>query len=228
MYPFKGTYPITQEYGVKNCAWYSSFPDCMHPGIDFGCPEGTELLSIDDGVVKQSYFDGGQGYGYGNLIVIQYDGYVAYYGHLSVRHKQAGDKIKAGEAIGLSGNTGLSTGSHLHFEIRVAGVPVNPKPYLENNQEEMTVEEFWKNEYPKLLVRLAQDKFIKRRPEIVQAIKTDEINKVYRGEVWAVKDGKRLNLTYLVPVLPSYFVWRYMTEEEYEYREVKDPKEIYG
>ncbi len=68
---------------------------------------------------------------YGLYVVLRHgDGFTTRYGHLSAFTVAAGDTVAAGQVIGLSGNTGYSTGPHLHFEIRVDGVPVDPLPYL--------------------------------------------------------------------------------------------------
>ena len=69
--------------------------------------------------------------GYGNLIIIDHgNGITTYYGHCSKLYKKEGQKVKAGDVIAAVGNTGNSTGSHLHFEIRKNGVYVNPANYL--------------------------------------------------------------------------------------------------
>lgn len=86
-----------------------------HTGIDLSMPEGTQLRSIFDGVVEKIY-DGGK-IGKGVQIKTE-DGQHAIYGHMSDVDVHVGDKIHTGDAIGLSGNTGHSTGPHLHFGLR--------------------------------------------------------------------------------------------------------------
>lgn len=112
--PFKGQYPITQEYGVViPGVTYKNRP---HSGIDYGCPEGTPILASGDGVVQYAAYDGS---GYGNWIVIVHpDGKATLYAHLSQRLVIPGAQVKQGDVIGMSGNTGNSTGPHLHFEAR--------------------------------------------------------------------------------------------------------------
>ncbi|MBQ6503180.1 MAG: M23 family metallopeptidase [Flexilinea sp.] len=112
--PFKGTWPISQEYGVViPGVTYKGRP---HSGIDYACPKGTPILASGDGVVAYSDFDSS---GYGHLIEIQHpDGKSTFYAHLSERHVIKGAQVKQGDVIGLSGNTGNSTGPHLHFEAR--------------------------------------------------------------------------------------------------------------
>jgi hypothetical protein len=95
---------ITQHY------WYG------HPAIDVGVPSGTPILAADTGTVTWA---GWNVYGYGNLIVINHgNGYETYYGHLSSINVSPGQVVYQGSQIGLSGNTGRSSGPHLHFEIR--------------------------------------------------------------------------------------------------------------
>lgn len=115
--PFKGTYPISQEYGVViPGVTYKGRP---HSGIDYATPKGTPILASGDGVVDYSDFDNS---GYGHLIRIHHpDGKYTMYAHLSERHVIKGAKVKQGDVIGLSGNTGNSTGPHLHFEARKYG-----------------------------------------------------------------------------------------------------------
>lgn len=109
--PFKNDWPITQKYGEAITA-------AFHTGIDYGCPEGTEILASADGIVMFSGFDKT---GYGNCVIIRHDSeHSTLYAHLS-EIAPAGSlnkMLKQGETIGLSGSTGNSTGPHLHFEAR--------------------------------------------------------------------------------------------------------------
>ena len=110
--PFEGDWPITQKYGEQIT---SSF----HTGIDYGCPEGTAILASNDGTVMAAKTDGSSNGGYGKYIVIQHkDGKATLYGHLSKFLVITGQQVKQSEIIGYSGNTGNSTGPHLHFEAR--------------------------------------------------------------------------------------------------------------
>lgn len=99
-----------------------------HEGIDLAVPTGTVVAAAADGVVIQS----GENGGYGISIYVDHgNGIVTRYGHLSQAYAQVGREVKQGETIGLSGNTGNSTGPHLHFEIRIGDVAVNPASYVE-------------------------------------------------------------------------------------------------
>ena len=108
--PFNGNYPVTQRFG-------ETFTDPKgHKGIDYALPLGTPVLAATDGIVERAGVDNT---GYGNMVLIRHlwnDGTV--YAHLRNWSVQVGQKVKAGEIIGYSGNTGNSTGPHLHFEYR--------------------------------------------------------------------------------------------------------------
>ncbi len=99
----------------------------FHRGIDLGCHAGTRVHASRGGrVVFSGYEDG-----YGNLVIVEHEhGYRSYYGHLSRMLVKPGQTVKPGEVIALSGNTGRSTGPHLHFEIRKNGMPLNPMTFL--------------------------------------------------------------------------------------------------
>ncbi len=94
-----------------------------HNGLDFGVPVGTEIKSTMDGNVV---YAGWNDQGYGNLVIVEHGDYKTYYAHLSSVPVSVGDSVSAGTTIGLSGNTGNSTGPHLHYEIRRSNVPIDP------------------------------------------------------------------------------------------------------
>jgi murein DD-endopeptidase MepM/ murein hydrolase activator NlpD len=99
----------------------------MHEGIDLGCPSGTSVRAARGGVVLAA----GWGGGYGKLVLIGHgDGLVTAYGHNSRLLVSAGQSVERGQVIAASGSTGHSTGPHVHFEVRVGGVPRNPLAYL--------------------------------------------------------------------------------------------------
>jgi septal ring factor EnvC (AmiA/AmiB activator) len=111
--------PVTSEYGPR---WGR-----MHAGIDQGASTGTPIGASKAGTV---IFAGWQG-GYGNLTLIDHhDGVVTAYAHQSRFAVGAGTSVSQGQTIGYVGNTGNSTGPHLHFETRVNGSAVNPRQYL--------------------------------------------------------------------------------------------------
>lgn len=99
----------------------------MHNGADFAGPHGTPIHATADGVVT---FAGWQS-GYGRLVKIQHEfGIETRYAHNSKLHVSVGDRVSRGEQIADMGNTGRSTGTHLHYEVRVGGQPVNPMIYI--------------------------------------------------------------------------------------------------
>jgi murein DD-endopeptidase MepM/ murein hydrolase activator NlpD len=109
----------------------------MHWGLDFSAPVGTEVYATGDGMVEQIE---DIAWGYGKNIVINHGfGYKTRYAHLSAFKVKVGQKISRGQVIGLVGNTGKSTGAHLHYEVEKDGVKVNPISYFFND---LTPEEY--------------------------------------------------------------------------------------
>lgn len=103
----------------------------MHTGMDFTANIGTAVYATGDGVVEALERSG---WGYGNCIVINHGyGYKTRYAHLSAFKVKQGQKIKRGELIGLVGNTGKSTGPHLHYEVEKGGKKVNPIHYYHSD-----------------------------------------------------------------------------------------------
>lgn len=99
-----------------------------HPGFDLAAPTGSKVSAADTGLV---IFAGWSGLGYGNAVLIDHgNGYQTLYAHLSHISTFCGEKVEKGDLIGLSGNTGNSTGPHLHFEVRVPGGYIDPVKVL--------------------------------------------------------------------------------------------------
>lgn len=94
-----------------------------HNGLDFGIVVGTPVEATMDGKIT---YAGWNNQGYGNLVIVENEGYKTYYAHLSSIPVSVGDSVVAGSTIGLSGNTGNSTGPHLHYEIRRNNAPIDP------------------------------------------------------------------------------------------------------
>jgi len=102
----------------------------MHEGIDFAAPTGTPVCATGDGVVEET----GYSNGYGMRIIIDHKwGYETLYAHLSKSLVHNGQKIKRGQIIGKVGSTGLSTGSHLHYEVIKNSRKINPIDYFHND-----------------------------------------------------------------------------------------------
>jgi murein DD-endopeptidase MepM/ murein hydrolase activator NlpD len=101
----------------------------LHKGLDIAAPNGSPIIAPADGVVTYSARKGLMG----NMISIKHGyGLLTRYGHLSKMLKKKGEKVERGEIIALVGSTGRSTGPHLHYEVRLNGVPVNPEKYILN------------------------------------------------------------------------------------------------
>ena len=95
----------------------------FHPGVDLRAPLNTDVFAARDGIVKET----GTLEIYGHFVIIDHDGgYQSVYAHLNEVFVSAGEAVNAGERIALSGNSGVSTGPHLHFEIRKDGKPIDP------------------------------------------------------------------------------------------------------
>ena len=112
-------YNFTSPYGMR---WNK-----LHAGVDLAAPEGTPYGAIHAGTVTKAGWFGGYGY----CVIIQHtDGTESIYGHSSSLLVKEGQEVKAGDRLGLVGNTGHSYGSHLHLEVHVKGEPTDPIPWL--------------------------------------------------------------------------------------------------
>jgi murein DD-endopeptidase MepM/ murein hydrolase activator NlpD len=99
----------------------------LHNGLDFGAEYGSMIRAADNGVVIAADWQGG----YGNAVMIDHgNGLVTLYGHASQLYVVVGQAVQKGQPIAAVGSTGLSTGPHLHFEVRRAGEPIDPVPFL--------------------------------------------------------------------------------------------------
>lgn len=99
----------------------------FHSGVDISAPMGTPVKATADGVVIFAEYSGA----YGRTVVVDHGrGVHTYYAHLSQFRVIAGQEVRAGEIVGLSGASGRVTSPHLHYEVRLGGSPVNPYPYL--------------------------------------------------------------------------------------------------
>lgn len=142
LYPVPENTVVTQSYAehvqraVENgWAWKPGMAGEVkyYPGIDWGSPMGTPVQLAQAGEITEIRFDT---YGYGWHVRAKHaDGYLSIYAHLSQIYVKAGDRLEAGHVVGRSGNSGYSTGPHLHFELRLNGVPVDPQPLLSSSLE---------------------------------------------------------------------------------------------
>ena len=119
---------FTSGYGVRSDPFGGGA--ARHMGIDLAGPTGTPIYATADGVVSASGYNNG---GYGNLIKLDHGrGVETRYGHLSAILVSAGQRVARGQLIARMGSTGRSTGSHLHYEVRIEGKAVNPIPFMKS------------------------------------------------------------------------------------------------
>ena len=122
--PEKYLRTMASGYGARRDPVYGTMK--FHEGMDFSAPVGTPVYATADGTVKTSSWQSS----YGNLIEIDHGfNYTTRYAHLSKLIAKPGQKVSRGDLIGLVGNTGKSTGPHLHYEVRYRGAPQNPGIY---------------------------------------------------------------------------------------------------
>ena len=123
IWPLRGE--VVSEYGWRDHPVLGTRHH--HDGIDVDVPEGTLVHAAASGRV---FFYGEQP-GYGNVLILEHeDGFITMYGHLASSFVEPGRFVEAGQGIAQSGNTGISSGPHLHFEVRNEEFPVNPRRYL--------------------------------------------------------------------------------------------------
>ena len=122
-HPLNETFQYTSGFGPR---WGT-----MHYGTDMAAKHGSAILATADGVINFAGWEKG----YGKLIKIKHDfGYETRYAHLSKINVSVGQRVSQGDRIGKMGNTGRSTGTHLHYEIRRNGKPINPMKYIRARQ----------------------------------------------------------------------------------------------
>lgn len=127
---------LTSSYGVRSDPFHGTA--AMHAGVDIPGPVGTPIYATADGVIGRA----GRFGGYGNLITVNHGkGIETRYGHLSKILVTSNTRVRRGQLIGLMGSTGRSTGSHLHYEVRVDGAAVNPMPFMQNANVMEQIEE---------------------------------------------------------------------------------------
>lgn len=122
--PEKFLRTMASGYGVRVDPVYGTAK--FHEGMDFSAPSGTPVYATADGIVATASWQGA----YGNMIELKHGyNYTTRYAHLSKLAVRPGQSVRRGDLIGAVGNTGKSTGSHLHYEVRYRGVPQNPVNY---------------------------------------------------------------------------------------------------
>ncbi len=122
-WPVKGW--LTSKFGMRRDPFNGRRK--MHEGLDIAARSGTAVTATADGIVSSVRTEAG----YGKIVVVDHGyGYRTIYGHNSRNYVKVGQRVRRGDRIAAVGNTGRSTGSHVHYEIRLNGVPVNPNKYL--------------------------------------------------------------------------------------------------
>ena len=125
--PDPSKYRLSSGFGYRTDPVYGR--SARHTGVDFAMKPGNPIYSTGDGVVESVKFEF---FGYGNQVVIDHGfGYKTRYAHMRNIGVVEGMKVKRGECIGESGNSGKSTGPHLHYEVIYKGSPVNPSNYYD-------------------------------------------------------------------------------------------------
>lgn len=126
LYPFTGSYSVTSNYGTRTAPTAGGSTD--HKGIDFSMPVNTDILSSIAGRVAEVGYNSSRG----NYIVVNNDsGISSVYQHLNSVLAKQGDVVRQGQVIAKSGNTGTTTGPHLHYELKIDGQNVDPLLYLQ-------------------------------------------------------------------------------------------------
>lgn len=126
LWPLMG--PITSPFGSREDPMLGMGEGEFHKGVDISAPFGTAIRATGDGVVLSAAV----GNGYGKEVVIDHGGGVhTLYAHMSGFHVSTGDTVARGQVIGYVGMTGRSTGAHVHYEVRMHDVPVNPHKYMQ-------------------------------------------------------------------------------------------------
>ena len=116
---------VASRFGYRQSPFSESME--FHKGIDIANPDGTPVMATADGMIS---FIGSNRI-YGRMMVIDHGfGITTRYAHIDQNLKEPGDRVRRGDPIALMGNTGAGTGAHLHYEVRLHGVPVNPIPYI--------------------------------------------------------------------------------------------------
>lgn len=130
--PLDGNFRISSGFGPRRAP--TAGASTFHKGVDLAAPTGTPVRAVKPGRISISKHQtsNGRSTGYGNWIEVKHDdGTSSRYGHLNSRDVQVGQRVEAGQVIGTVGNTGTSTGAHLHFEVRNAsGQAVDPQKVM--------------------------------------------------------------------------------------------------
>jgi murein DD-endopeptidase MepM/ murein hydrolase activator NlpD len=135
LWPIMG--PITSSFGQREDPMLGNGEGEFHTGIDIGAPNGIPIRATGDGIIKVAEMANG----YGREVVIDHGhGVETVYGHMSGFACVAGQTVVRGQVIGYVGHSGRTTGSHLHYEVRIRNTPVNPHKYLRTTLADLGTE----------------------------------------------------------------------------------------
>ncbi|WP_284052450.1 M23 family metallopeptidase [Stakelama marina] len=127
---------FSSTFGVRTDPFRGT--SAMHAGVDIPGPKGTPVYATADGIIDRA----GRAGGYGNMVEIDHGrGIETRYGHLSKILVKDNQRVHRGDLIALMGSTGRSTGSHLHYEVRIDGHAVNPMPYLKTTSDLVAIQD---------------------------------------------------------------------------------------
>ncbi|MEZ5708224.1 MAG: M23 family metallopeptidase [Blastomonas sp.] len=130
------SYRLTSQYGFREDPFKGR--RARHKGLDMAGPIGTPIYATADGIVGRAQWVNG----YGKYVEINHGGTIqTRYGHMSQILVEPNERVTRGQMIGLMGSTGRSTGSHLHYEVRIAGESVNPIPFLKSDGYLLSMQE---------------------------------------------------------------------------------------
>ncbi len=137
--PIGGPIDISSEFGVRRNP-FGGYSYENHEGTDFVGPYGTPIFATADGVVGRADYYGG----YGNTVTIKHGyGYETLYAHMSKIAAEPGAEVKRGDVVGYLGNTGRSSGPHLHYGVYYKGNAINPRNVMKMDHD-MTVVDYWR------------------------------------------------------------------------------------
>ncbi|MEO1179857.1 MAG: peptidoglycan DD-metalloendopeptidase family protein, partial [Cyanobacteria bacterium J06636_28] len=137
--PVSGPIDISSEYGLRRNP-FGGYGYENHEGTDFVGPYGMDIFATADGIVEKSEYYGG----YGDMVTVDHGyGYETLYAHLSKRAVEAGDRVKRGDVVGYLGNSGRSTGPHLHYGVYYKGQSINPRNVMKMDAG-TTIADYWR------------------------------------------------------------------------------------
>ncbi|MDR1724970.1 MAG: peptidoglycan DD-metalloendopeptidase family protein [Bacteroidales bacterium] len=166
---------LTSHFGPRRRGW--------HYGVDIALHVGDPIKAMFNGTVRVTKASRQSG-GYGNLVVIRHDnGLETYYGHLSRIDVESGQKVKAGDVIGLGGSTGRSSGPHLHLEIRYLGAALNPEDVIDFSTYQL------KNETLEITKSSFRNTSIRTRSNLAH---NSSAKSTHAGKYYTVKKGDTL------------------------------------